>query len=118
VVVTQNFQQPHLIFKATVKFNSTRERLEAATAKLNGQIFLGRPTVVTAATKVKVTVVSDEATEGSEIKYEEQGQSPESSIRRVPGIHLELTLRSSLLQGIGCWALSWPTLLLMVYLIY
>jgi len=47
VLVVQIFQESELGFRATVTINTTRERLEAASTELNGNILLGRPIVMT-----------------------------------------------------------------------
>ena len=83
--------------------NPSRERLEAASNELNGQILLGRPIdmtfkrvpkkVVTGATKVKARVVSEEA---------EEEDSQEPRIRRgsqkPPGTYSQESFSSGL-QG-------------------
>jgi hypothetical protein len=62
-----------LVIRATVTFNTTREKQEATSTELNGKILLGRPIVstfkrvpkkaVTGATRVSARVVSEEAEE-------------------------------------------------------
>jgi hypothetical protein len=67
--------------------------------------------VVTAATKVTATVVSEEV-------EEEEYQEPGIRLDGAPENHLEPILRTTRCQRRGCWALIWAKLLLRIHLFH